>query len=310
MTDSKNDRIKFYLKKYRLIILLYVVAALAFIFGDIDLDSYRLSQNRTTPGIINTAEVKTAYPLKITDFLDREVTIEKRPDRIVSLSSAATEILYSIGAGSRLTAEEPALDTMLRDKPDLVFASDLTEKEQIETLEKAGIKVVMLHAAGVQQIFDSILKTGQITDAQTQSRDVVLAMQNKIGEIQGRLKDRPAVKVFYLTGLAGNQTAGKGTLTHDLITMGGGENIAADLAGRGGYPLEKIVEKDPAVILAAPAVGDIKVLASTPGYKDTAAAKTSRIYVLSGENILSRPSNTIIVGLEEIARFLHPEAFK
>ncbi|MGI1692206.1 ABC transporter substrate-binding protein, partial [Thermoanaerobacter uzonensis] len=46
------------------------------------------------------------------------------------------------------------------------------------------------------------------------------------------------------------------------------------------------------------------------GYKDTNAVKNDKIFVISNDDIISRASNRIVLGLEEIAKFLHPEAFK
>ncbi|MCJ7810886.1 MAG: cobalamin-binding protein, partial [Dehalococcoidia bacterium] len=45
------------------------------------------------------AAVQVPYPLAIVDTVGREVTLAAQPQRIASLSPAATEILFAIGAG-------------------------------------------------------------------------------------------------------------------------------------------------------------------------------------------------------------------
>lgn len=50
-----------------------------------------------------TDEAKeTGFPITIKDGVDKEVTIEKKPERIVSLIPSNTEIVYAIGAGNEV----------------------------------------------------------------------------------------------------------------------------------------------------------------------------------------------------------------
>jgi iron complex transport system substrate-binding protein len=46
------------------------------------------------------------------------------------------------------------------------------------------------------------------------------------------------------------------------------------------------------------------------GYKDTNAVKNDKVFVVSNDDIIVRGTNRIVLGLEEVAKFLHPEAFK
>ncbi|KPJ49039.1 MAG: hypothetical protein AMJ38_04070, partial [Dehalococcoidia bacterium DG_22] len=48
--------------------------------------------------------VQVPYPLAIVDSVGREVTIEAEPQRIASLSPAATEVLFAMGAGDQVIA--------------------------------------------------------------------------------------------------------------------------------------------------------------------------------------------------------------
>ena len=46
--------------------------------------------------------VENEFPLIITDFLEREITLEKEPERIVSLAPSTTELIYALGAGDKV----------------------------------------------------------------------------------------------------------------------------------------------------------------------------------------------------------------
>lgn len=275
-------------------------------------------------------ETDTQFPLEITDFLARTVTIEKEPTRIVSLSPATTEILFALGAGDRLVGvtsyddyppekvrdipkvgdfQGPNIEAILAEKPDIIFGSRLSGKEQMEALHQAGFTVIILEAATFTQIYDSINLTAQITDSTAMGKKITREMQQKISELQKKVANRPTVKTFYLVDANGTWTAGKNTFIDELITLSGGENIAGEVSGWVEYSLETLLKKNPSVILTAPHAGNIEEISRMPGFKETDAVQKRRIHALSDDNIISRPSYRIVQGLEEIAAFLHPEVF-
>ncbi|MBW2333158.1 MAG: hypothetical protein JRF08_06880, partial [Deltaproteobacteria bacterium] len=43
-----------------------------------------------------------SYPVKFTDFKGNKITIEKRPECVVSLVPSITEIIFKIGAGDAI----------------------------------------------------------------------------------------------------------------------------------------------------------------------------------------------------------------
>ncbi|MCR4443179.1 MAG: ABC transporter substrate-binding protein [Peptococcaceae bacterium] len=283
-----------------------------------------------TPSVPAGSGETAVFPVKITDFMGREVEINNIPQRIVSLSPSTTEILFALGLGSRVVGvtnyddyppevkELPKvgnfkganIEAVIRQKADLVFASNLSGLEEMQTLERMGLKVVMLQAKNISQIKESVRTIALITGTREEGQKMVSTMEKKIDEISQKVKDLPKVKVFYLVDSNGNWTAGRDTFIHELVTLAGGENIAGELTGWMKYSLEKVVEKNPAVIITAPHAGEVKDIAKMPGFKETSAAKTGKIYVISSDNIVTRPSYRIVLGLEEMARFIHPEAFE
>jgi iron complex transport system substrate-binding protein len=289
------------------------------------------SEDPKTPTDLKQADSgNTVFPLQLTDFLDRTVTIEKEPKRIVSLSPGTTEILFALGVGDRLVGvtsyddyppekiqeipkvgdfQGPNIEAILAQKPELIFASRLSGKEQMEALQQAGFNVVILEAASLEQIYDSIALTAQITNTTAKGEKMITEMQEQITALQKKVQALPRVKVFYLVDTNGTWTAGRNTFIDKLISLAGGENIAGAIDGWAQFSLENLPEKNPAVIITAPHAGSIEELRRLPGYVETDAVKQNRLYVLSDDNIISRPSYRIVQGLEEVASFIHPEAF-
>ncbi|ADL69742.1 periplasmic binding protein [Thermoanaerobacterium thermosaccharolyticum DSM 571] len=292
--------------------------------------SQKTQEKTATNENTTKTEVKVTFPLKITDFMGRQVTIKKEPKRIVSLSPSTTELIYAIGAGKDVVGvtnydnyppevksvakvggyEGPNIEAILAQKPDIVFASNLSGKDQMETLQKSGIPVVVLEAQNINQIYDSIKILGEIIGNVEKGNEIINKMKDKIKEINYKVKDLPKVNVFYVVDTNGNWTAGKGTFIDELITLAGGNNVASDANGWAQYSMEKLMQKNPDVIITSQHATNANNIKNMPGYKDTKAAKDGKIFIISNDDIVTKPSNRIVLGLEEIAKDLHPEAFK
>ncbi|KAA5806328.1 ABC transporter substrate-binding protein [Thermoanaerobacterium thermosaccharolyticum] len=292
--------------------------------------SQKTQEKTATNENTTKTEVKITFPLKITDFMGRQVTIKKEPKRIVSLSPSTTELIYAIGAGKDVVGvtnyddyppevksvakvggyEGPNIEAILAQKPDIVFASNLSGKDQMEALQKSGIPVVVLEAQNINQIYDSIKILGEITGNVEKGNEIINKMKDKIKEINDKVKNLPKVNVFYVVDTNGNWTAGKGTFIDELITLAGGNNVASDANGWAQYSMEKLMQKNPDVIITSQHATNANNIKNMPGYKDTKAAKDGKIFIISNDDIVTKPSNRIVLGLEEIAKDLHPEAFK
>ncbi|MBT1278431.1 ABC transporter substrate-binding protein [Thermoanaerobacter sp. CM-CNRG TB177] len=315
------------MRNFKGLLALLLVFVLAFYLAACSTNTATKPENTSQTA---TETVKTQFPLKVTDFLGKEVTIEKEPQRIVSLAPSITELIYALGAGNKVVGvtdfdnyppevkdvpkvggfKGPNVEAITAQKPDVIFASTLSGKEQMESLEKMGIPVVMLEAKNIAQIYQSIKIIGQITGTEKKGEELIKQMQDKIKEINDKVKELPKVSVFYLVSLDGNWTAGKGTFIDELINLAGGKNVAEDVNGWAQYSVEELVKKNPDVIITSPHAGNVKDIKNMAGYKDTNAVKNDKIFVISNDDIISRASNRIVLGLEEIAKFLHPEAFK
>jgi iron complex transport system substrate-binding protein len=76
--------------------------------------------------------------------------------------------------------------------------------------------------------------------------------------------------------------------------------------------MEEILKRSPEVILISsmnPKGNYSKVLQEWSRWKTIPAVKNGHIHLIDSD-VVDRPSPRIIDGLEEIARFLHPERFK
>ncbi|AMA71929.1 MULTISPECIES: ABC transporter substrate-binding protein [Aneurinibacillus] len=272
-----------------------------------------------------------AFPLSITDKTGTEVKLEKKPERIVSVMPSATEIAYAVGAGDKVVGvsnydnypEEVKTKEKVGDlkvniekvvslEPDLILA-DTGNGEAIEALRKTGLPVVVMGAKTFDEIYDSIEMIGKVTGNEVKAAEVIKRMKDDVREVQEKVKNipvdkRPNVWIEVDPSLF---TAGKGTFMHDMVTMAGGNNIAADLDGWKQLSEEKVLQRNPDVILNTYGYynkdASVKIK-QRPKWQQVKAVRNGQVYSLDSD-VVNRPAPRITQGLKEIAQYLHPELF-
>jgi iron complex transport system substrate-binding protein len=276
-------------------------------------------------------------PGNIVDGLGRNITIEKIPQRIVSLSPSNTEILFALGLGDKVVgvteycnypqaaATKPKIggfstvdiEKVVSLEPDLVLAANIHSKTVIPALEKLGLIVVALTPNSLPEVLDSITLIGKITGQNKQASKLVSDLRPRIEAITDKtqtLSPNQRPRVFYITWHDPLMTAGKGTLADDVISSAGGQNIASDISGDKTIDLETVIYRDPQVIVASLGMGtgeDLpwQYVQNEPRLKNTQALLNDRIYKIDGD-LIHRPGPRIVEALEQMAHFIHPELFK
>jgi len=291
----------------------------------------------TTPTVPPaTASPSETWPLTVTDDLDRRITIEARPERIVSLLPSNTEILFAVGAGPQVVgvtsycnyppeaADRPqiggitnqaiSIETIVSLEPDLVLASG-SQNEIIPILAETGLTVIALKPTTFEDIQANIAFVGQVTGHADQANGIVADMRRRAEAIQTKVatvakNERPTV--FYEVWDEPLMTAGPRTYIGQMIELAGGRNIFTDVDQ--DWPqvsAELIVSRNPAVILGPASHAEalaVEQIMARPGWSSIAAVQNIRIYLLDSD-MVSRPGPRFINILEEIARDLYPDLF-
>jgi iron complex transport system substrate-binding protein len=271
---------------------------------------------------------KTAtFPVTVTDDSGRDVTVDAKPERIVSLAPANTEILYGLGALDRIvgvttyddyppevaTLEKvgdfvgPNLEAIAALEPDLVLVTTGVQADIIAQIEALGATVIAIDPQSLEALYTSIATVGTAIGEPAKADEVVSEMKRELAGIQEAIDAAP-VRCFIEIAQDPLFTAGSGTLLSDLIDQAGGENVVVQ-EGYVGYSVEQLLTDDPEVYLATlGSMSDPSDLAQRPGYSGLSAVKNGRVAVLE-DNLVSRPGPRIIQGVRQIAEALHPEAF-
>ncbi len=92
----------------------------------------------------------------------------------------------------------------------------------------------------------------------------------------------------------------------------GGHSITADAEREWTlYSIESVLARAPEVLVLPSREGQSRRLADLqwPALASTPALRNKRIYAINMD-LLMRPGPRLVEGLEELARMLHPEAFR
>ncbi|NJF25474.1 ABC transporter substrate-binding protein [Thermococcus sp. Bubb.Bath] len=284
----------------------------------------------TLAKLLHPDAFKEKYPLTITDFENRTVTIRKEPQRIVSLAPSITETLFYLGAGNKLVgvtdyADWPAavnnitriggygkyanLELIANLSPDLIIADDFS-LPILDQLEKIA-PVIIVAPKDIDGIYRQIELLGEVTNRKEQADLVIGEMKGEISYVESKVANLTRPRVFFILSAYGGEywTAGKDTFVNDIIDIAGGKNIFDDISGWGKPSEEQVLARDPEVIILLPTAGiNASQLCDGP-FASTTAVQTGRIYTPSNADPYLRPSPRIIEAIDEMARFLHPEAF-
>jgi iron complex transport system substrate-binding protein len=198
-------------------------------------------------------------------------------------------------------------------KPDLVIATSAGNREEtFQQLTRLGIPVYQVGADRVADVKEVARRLGTLTGREAAAIPLMDAIDRRVSAVREAVKPYGRPKVLYVLWPDPLIVPGRTVLVTELIGIAGGESITArDSEEYPRYSLEAAVAKGPEVIILANhgaksgpiALDRWKRLASLP------AIKTGRIHSVDG-NLMHRYGPRVLDGLDQLARAIHPEAFR
>ena len=207
----------------------------------------------------------------ITDMHGRTIDLAEPVTRVVALTAADCEILCALGAQDTLVGRgeycnypEDILDRpvvqsgantnveeILALQPQVLLMNDMAQNpEQIEQLERSGVRVVVSDATDIEGVYTAIRMIGQLTGRDAQAEALVADMQAAFADIAARCGQTGKTVYFEVSPLQyGLWTAGSGTFMDELAAMCGLTNAFADVEGWAAISEEQVLERDPDYIV-------------------------------------------------------------
>jgi len=241
----------------------------------------------TTTGAAPAAPGATTYPLTI-DSCGTQVTFTQRPERIVTIKSAPTEMLLALGAGDAivgtaypdgpapepwtaqaaaipvLAEKVPSREVVLAAEPDLVLAgweSNFSAEGAGERadLERLGVRTLVAPSAckaapyapdplTLETVLDEILLVGKVVDRSAEAAALVASQRAAFEAITP--DDRGLSALWFSSG-SDTPYVGGGTGAPQLVmTAAGLTNVGAGIDDAWGpMSWEAVAAADPDVIV-------------------------------------------------------------
>ena len=252
-------------------------------------------------------EVVAEFPVTVGDL-----TLEVRPERIVSLSPTATEMLFAVGAGDQVIAVdnysnfpaeaaelekvdsfEPNVEAIAGLEPDLVIAT-YDPGNLVEQLNALDIAVFFAGAvADLDGAYEQLEQIGALTGHLDHAQEIAAQMRADIDAIVASV-DPAAAELSYFYELDPTlYSVTSNTFIGGVMSLFGLTNIADGVEEGNDYPqlsAEVIVEKNPDIIMLADTLcceQTAATVAARDGWADLDAVKNGNVVELN-DDIASR----------------------
>ena len=262
------------------------------------------------------------YPVTVSSAAGgKPIVIRSPAKRIAVIAPSIQRILVDLGA-RRTIAGAPLLQNGDVDKqriralhPDLIVASATTDDQTLRQAAHAvkGVPVYQAPDDSIRGVEETITELGVITARQAAAARLVREIERKRALVHKQLRKAPTVGVFLATGFFPNiatfTTVSNQSLAGDLLGETHARNVVGDSAQAGPVDAHSLAQLEPEWIVATNTSGiTLAQLRKNKLTRKLRAVVAGRFATVDGD--LLEPGPTIGQGLLELARDLHPDAFR
>jgi ABC-type Fe3+-hydroxamate transport system substrate-binding protein len=243
-----------------------------------------------------------AYPLTLTGAEGSPTRLEQKPQRILAVGPEMFVTLRSLGIQASVAAGRGVVP---RGPFDLI----LTWASSEDTLPRSTGDASVYVAAdrSLDDVERSIAQIGLLVGKPLAARRIADRIARQRQGVEARLQGAPKVRVFLDTGLF--FTVSSRTLAGDMIEEAGGKNVAGATPEPGSFDLDELASLNPQLYLAVDDSGtSLAALRRNPRTRRLAAVRTGRFAIVGAAEL--EPGPQVGLGVEELARLLHPDAFR
>lgn len=271
------------------------------------------------------------FPVTVEFSPNVPTTVENKPERIVSLSPTATEMLFAIGAGDQVVAADeysnypedvprveglsgytPNVEAILDYDPDVVVMTDNGESIA-GGLNAAGVAVAIIDSASdLSDTYRQIDQLATMSGHSQQSAEVIDGMKTDIQAAVDSVPEsvKSAGLTYYYELTSDYYTTTDDTFIGQIFSELGLTSIAS---GDTAYPQltsEAVVAADPDFVFLANTDSEgmtPELVAQRPGWNTITAVRDDQVIALN-DDIASRWGPRIVDLVSEVAQALESHA--
>ncbi len=265
---------------------------------------------------------------------------EKTYSRIISLYSAHTENLVSMGAADQLVGislsdnyppeildkkkysyrEDP--ERFIAANPDLILIRPMIERsypQLIAKIREAGIAVVSLQPTSVDGIFEYWRQLGKLCGRTTGAEEMIKRFNEELKEIQAEVAQIPLEKrprVYFESMHRKMKTFAPTSIALFVLEQAGGRNVATDAkqirnTNIAAYSKERILAHAHEIDVFVAQRGrmnpvGLEEIRNETGFNTIKAIQQNKI-ILIDEHLVSRPTMRLLEGIRQLHVGLYPD---
>ena len=268
-----------------------------------------------------------SFPITLVDVLNTEVTLLKKPERIISITPHATEIIFALGLEDRLVGRSEFcnyppevekieniglmsplnLEKIISLKPDLILAYGGYQAKEIPRLRELGLKVIVTEPASLSEALAVMELIAAVCGVPERGKELTSDLQERINLIttqSAAMAETERLKIFTGSSDETIWSPGKGTIFHELITLAGGQNIVGNLEGWVPISAELVAQAEPDIIIISSGIMSPQEtdkmkndVINHPGWSQIPAVKNNHIFTVN-EDLFYREGPRLVEGLE------------
>ena len=270
----------------------------------------------------------------VTDMVGRTLSVPKYPQRIVALAPSITEIVFALEQQHRLkgvsrfsdfpteATRHPKVgsyvhldvERIVALQPDICIGiKDGNPLVVVEQLDAMNIPFFGVDPVNLESVMKSILAIGDLLSATPKALSVVADMRRRIDAVKQKTRGveyKPGV--FIQIGISPIVSVGSATFIDELITLAGGTNLAAGTNPYPRFSREQVISLAPEVMVISSMARDTvfeEVKAQWMQWPAIPAVRKRAVHI-APTSIFDRPTPRLVIGLEQMARYIHPQLFK
>ena len=264
-----------------------------------------------------------------TDDFGDAIVVKARPQRVVSLNPATTDLIFALGAGDRLVGRthwdlyppeavnvpdlgsgiRPNIEAVLGARPDLVilYASN-DNRAAASAFRSAGVNTLSLKIDSIAEFHRAARTIARLLGDSARGAAVSDSVEKTLRRVRSETAALPKPAVFWHIWDAPLITIGAGSYMNELIEIAGGRNVYSDMTEASAtVSIEDVLKRNPEFIITGPE-GSTKIKVD-PKWSEAPAVKAGRVLV-ADTAIVGRPSVRLGEAAVLLSRLFHPKELR
>jgi iron complex transport system substrate-binding protein len=278
--------------------------------------------------LLGCRKAPSDVPVRVVrDLTGANVEVPVRVERLVSIVPSLTEMAFAAGAGDKVVgvttwctyppeAERVAkignmqvnYEAVVALKPDLVLSSQNLASRTNDQLRGLGLRVLSIDPLALSDVARAIRLLGEVTDRREPAEKAATDFERRVAGVAKRLEGVATRPTVYLEASSTPHAAAPGMTGDEMIRLAGGTNVITESHAGKWIPIswELVLSRDPDFVIVT---HDFKPFPwDRPGWPGLKASKRERLQFPEAE--FQYPTPRLALGLERLARLLHPERFQ